>query len=251
VSEALEPLSHSERLALSVLVNLQHLSTQAIASVRAAMDAHSNRHAVIDEFLAPQHLGPLRELVTSEGHFDRNLKVTVKGESVAHLSEAERRGRVDAELFESIPDKDRFISQEIYAASDSEDSKAAKTDRLVRKMMHSAPMHRLLSAMSGHELSATAPINLKRHGPGHFLRRHSDATGGRKLCSVLYLHDEWEPQYGGRFILYAEDGSEIAVDPLPNRLVIFDVTVKNDHAIEELASVPEGWWRSNYSIWFL
>lgn len=248
-----ESLSPDDRRALAMAVNPPRLDPAGFAEVRAQFDTCANRHAVVDDFLLPAHLPALRDLINRDGDFGANMKVSVKGESVAHLSEAERRARVDASLFETIPDRDRFISQEIYsgAAADGKGGRPANTDRLVRGVFRSAPMHRLLSAMSGMTLNKTMPINLKRHGPGHFLRRHSDATGGRKLCGVLYLHEDWQPEYGGRFLLYREDGTHIAIDPKPNRLLLFDVTVKNDHAIEELsAEVPGGWWRSNYSIWF-
>lgn len=245
-------LSHADRMVLATIINPHHLSSDAIADAHNRLHQHANRHVVIDDFLLPAHLPQLRALVNSRGAFDVNLKVHNKGESVAHLAEAERRARVDRDLFESVPDKDRFISQEIYSGSSEQggDQRPAQTDALVRKIFNTAQMHLWLSAISGHALGATLPINLKRHGPGHFLRRHSDATGGRKICGVVYLHDDWRRDYGGRFLLYREDGSHFAIDPLPNRLVLFDVTVKNDHAIEELKDVPAGWWRSNYSIWF-
>ncbi len=66
-------------------------------------------------------------------------------------------------------------------------------------------------------------------------------SGGRRLCGVLYLHDHWEPAYGGRLFLFREGGSHFAIEPVPNRQVLFNVTVRNDRAIEEMGAVPEGW----------
>ena len=237
---------------LAAAVDPRHLSPAAIDEVRAQFDLHANRHAVIDDFLLPAHLAPLRELVSGPDGFTENLKVSPHGTSVAHLPETARRARVDRALFDSVPEADRFIAQEIYggAAEGSSDSRPQRTDAVLRKVLRSSPMHALLGAMSGLALEETLAINLKRHGKGHYLRRHSDATGGRRLCGVLYLHEHWRREYGGRFLLHRDTGAPFAIDPLPNRLVLFDVTVRNDHEIEDLGSVPKGWWRANYSVWF-
>ncbi len=66
-------LTLADRRVLATTIDPRHLAPEAIARVRKAMDAHPNRHAVIDDVLLPAHLEPLRELVAGDRAFDPNL----------------------------------------------------------------------------------------------------------------------------------------------------------------------------------
>ncbi len=237
---------------LALLVDPAHLQSAAIAAARLRFGEGDNRHLVIDDFLVPHLLPLLRAMIDEEGEFEDNLKLAKLSRADKPSGQLGPHGKVDADTFLAAPSEDRFICQRrlIGPKAGFEDSAASKAERFVRTMLASAPMHEWLTAITGLSVAATGGINLKLHGPGHFLKPHSDAREGRQLCAVFYLHETWQRSYDGRFVLQLADGGIERIDPLPNRMILFDVTQQNVHAIEPLGKVPAGWWRSNYSVWF-
>lgn len=224
---------------------------QEIALLRSAFISEPNRHVVLDEVIEPSILTSLRQVVSEHGQFSANLKLR---SSSAHLrtDDARQHPWVSTENFALADNADKFISQSrlVGAKPGHEESVAIRAERLMRAVMHSNDFLAWLSAISGASLTRAGGINLKLHGAGHFLRKHSDKRRGRKLCLVHYLHEHWEPSFGGRFILHRENGDFHAIDPVPNRMIIFDVTQENFHEVEPLGQIPEGWFRINYSAWF-
>ena len=67
---------------------------------------------------------------------------------------------------------------------------------------------------------------------------------------MLYLHEKWEKEFGGEFLLHMHNGSTTTIPPIPNRFLLFDVRVDNDHEIKALANPPKDWMRLNFSVWF-
>ncbi|WP_271078526.1 2OG-Fe(II) oxygenase family protein [Aurantiacibacter sp. MUD61] len=245
-------LSPIHRVQLATAINPSYLAPPRIGEIKQALDRDPNRHVVLDDFLLTNHISALNELITRTGEFEPNLKITPGAKRAEHLTEAQRRSTVDRDTFERVAPADRFISQETYvgAPSATSQTRPARTDALVRSVFASEAFHSLMGELSGIPVQETLPIKLKRHRKGHFLRRHSDSTGGRKLCSVLYVHERWLPEFGGRFELFRPDGTRYEIDPLPNRLILFDVTIGNEHAVQDLEQVPDDWYRANYSVWF-
>lgn len=88
------------------------------------------------------------------------------------------------------------------------------------------------------------------YAPGAFYRRHRDAFRGqhnRKLSTVFYLNDDWQPQDGGELVIYADDETtEVKrVSPQANRLVLF---LSEEFPHEVLTAARErfsiaGWFR--------
>lgn len=69
-----------------------------------------------------------------------------------------------------------------------------------------------------------------RYDPGDFYKTHVDAfadqhnpRGNRKLSSVLYLNDNWQPEDGGELVLYAPNSTVELTRVLPQMgtLVLF------------------------------
>jgi len=244
----LAPLSQKM---LGTLVNRDLLSGPMIEGARRQFGAGANRHLVLDQVLLPHLLVPLRRVAAVEGDFEDNLKLKSGALADKKDAGARPRGAVSAQAFAQAEEDDRFIRQRKLAGPKPEfaNSSAIKVENFIRTMFESAPMHEWLSAMTGLSICQTGGINLKLHGPADYLKKHSDARRGRKLCMVLYLHEAWQRDYAGRFLLHRANNTVKAIDPLPNRLVMFDVTQENFHEIEPLGAVPDGWQRINYSAW--
>lgn len=72
---------------------------------------------------------------------------------------------------------------------------------------------------------------LHQSGPGPGVALHEDADHHprlglqRALSAVLYVHPRWEPEWGGELELWHADqsGPAVRIEPLPGRLVVFDV----------------------------
>lgn len=80
--------------------------------------------------------------------------------------------------------------------------------------------------------------------PGGWLQTHLDwairakePRLERRLTLIAYLHPEWRPEWGGRLILAAPDGTPmVKVDPLPGRLVAFENSDLSYHGAEQVAA---------------
>ncbi len=64
------------------------------------------------------------------------------------------------------------------------------------------------------------------YASGAFYRKHLDAFKGgrnRRLSTVFYLNDDWQPHTGGELLMYQNDGETVVakVTPLANRMVLF------------------------------
>ncbi|MBS3913055.1 MAG: 2OG-Fe(II) oxygenase [Bacteroidetes bacterium] len=95
-------------------------------------------------------------------------------------------------------------------------------------------------------------------GNGGFLNVHVDFNWHQKLqawrrCNALfYLTPDWKEEYGGNLELWSEDGSRKVkeVQPLFNRLVIFNTTSKSYHGQPGKITTPDGIYRKVFSAFY-
>lgn len=75
----------------------------------------------------------------------------------------------------------------------------------------------------------------------HVDGNYHDASGlNRRLNAIVYLNPEWKPEWGGEFGLYDSKGEVCLkkVDPLFNRLVIFDTHDFSFHGLPDPINFP-------------
>ncbi|WP_049974669.1 2OG-Fe(II) oxygenase [Azospirillum sp. B4] len=226
--------------ALARWVQARHLLPDAVADLRHRFHASPERYLVIDDFLVPEHPHQMRRVLLEDGIIETVYKIY------------ETREWVTKEQFDDAADDQRFIHEGIYVRphADKRMSPAVLTDLLFRKAIQGAAFHHWLRAITGRPVDRTGQINLKKLHKEHMLRWHSDGVKGRVLCAVLYLHDDWRAEYGGRLLMQRRDGGIDAIDPLFNRLVLFDPQSKIDHAVEPMTAAAGDWARLNYTAWF-
>jgi hypothetical protein len=72
----------------------------------------------------------------------------------------------------------------------------------------------------------------------------------RRLAMITYLNRDWRPEYGGQLELWSKDASrcELAVEPLFNRTILFEVGDKNFHGVRPVER--EGMERKSFAIYF-
>ena len=76
----------------------------------------------------------------------------------------------------------------------------------------------------------------------HVDGNYHDATGlNRRLNALLYLNPKWNQSWGGEFGVYDENGDTCLkkIEPLFNRLVVFDTHDKSFHGLPNAINFPD------------
>jgi hypothetical protein len=94
---------------------------------------------------------------------------------------------------------------------------------------------------------------------GGFLNIHADFTvhphnrnWQRRANILLYLNDEWKPEYGGDLELWSADMKECVqkVSPVANRVLIFTTDPTSFHGHPEPMPCPEGMARRSLALYY-
>ena len=94
---------------------------------------------------------------------------------------------------------------------------------------------------------------------GGFLNIHADFTvhprnrkWQRRANILLYLNDEWKPEYGGELELWSADMKRCVerVSPVANRVLIFSTDVNSFHGHPEPLRCPEGVARRSMALYY-
>ncbi|WP_083664348.1 2OG-Fe(II) oxygenase [Herminiimonas arsenitoxidans] len=103
---------------------------------------------------------------------------------------------------------------------------------------------------SGGGLNVTVPGGLLDvHVDGNY----HDASGlNRRVNAILYLNPDYKPEWGGQFGIYDDKGEEClkTVDPIFNRLVIFDTHDFSFHGLPNPLQFPEGTSRKSIILYY-
>ena len=100
---------------------------------------------------------------------------------------------------------------------------------------------------------------LHQSGTGGFLNIHADFTvhphnrnWQRRANLLLYLNDDWKPEYGGDLELWSADMKHCVerVSPLSNRALIFTTGVTSFHGHPEPMDCPEGVARRSLALYY-
>lgn len=130
------------------------------------------------------------------------------------------------------------------------------------RILNSAPFLRAMSKRFGIDKVVPDPYftggGLNVTKPGGLLDVHvdgnyHDATGlNRRLNALVYLNKNWERDWGGEFGVYDEKGEECikSVEPIFNRLVIFDSHDKSFHGLPAPLNFPEGETRKSMLLYY-
>jgi hypothetical protein len=87
----------------------------------------------------------------------------------------------------------------------------------------------------------------------HVDGNYHDATGlNRRLNALVYLTPGWQPDWGGEFGVYDAKGENCLkrVEPLFNRLVVFDSHDYSFHGLPEPINFPEGVGRKSIILYY-
>ena len=100
------------------------------------------------------------------------------------------------------------------------------------------------------------------HGNGGKLNVHLDYSLHpkldlqRKLNLILYLTEDWDPEWGGNLEFWSGDSNSAEskakiVECIFNRAVIFDTTQNSWHGFPDRINCPEGKYRKSIAMYYL
>ena len=87
----------------------------------------------------------------------------------------------------------------------------------------------------------------------HVDGNYHDATGlNRRLNAILYLNPNYKKGWGGEFGIYDQTGDNCIkkIDPLFNRLIIFNTHDKSFHGLPDLVNFPENEQRKSIILYY-
>lgn len=87
----------------------------------------------------------------------------------------------------------------------------------------------------------------------HIDGNYHDATGlNRRINAIIYLNPKWETGWGGEFGLYDSTGDNCLkeVEPIFNRLVVFDTHDYSFHGLPNPLNFPEGEARRSIILYY-
>lgn len=229
------PLSH-----LSDWINPIHLSETARADYAARVAASPARMLVLDNFLVPERYRALQTVLREAGELTPQYALYGRN-----------RVRASREEWLAAPEPQRFYHHlEVTGPRPGHETSVAWLTHVgLCQALASRPFLDYFGGISGERLAGVGRVNGKIIGDGQFLRPHSDAEPGRRCCAVLYLNDDWRPEYGGRFLLYRDDREIDRIDPVGNRLLLFVPDSGYLHAVAPMTPAAAGWQRLNYTFW--
>ena len=102
------------------------------------------------------------------------------------------------------------------------------------------------------------------HGTGGKLNVHLDYSIHpklklqRKLNLIIYLEEDWNPEWGGNLEFWSHDKERnkpdkrfVKIDNVFNRAVLFDTTQNSWHGFPKPLTCPEGKYRKSLAVYYL
>ena len=216
-------------------INPHHLNVQ----LNQHKNHVSSRPLVLDEFLQPHILPRLEKFFTYEALFEKVYKL---------FSE---ESYVTEEEWACAKDRDRFFTYDLFVAVGKEYQLSTNWLTYVRlmSMLKTRAWISFLSSFTKTEIDSYAASQLHSYRWNDCLRTHNDAGQNRRFCGVLFLSSLWKPEYGGALHFVDEDGTETSVDPVCNRMLLFDPHDKI-HFIRECAARAGDARRVSLVLWY-
>ena len=227
-------------------INQEHLEPARQAAYAAAFASVPYPSITIDNFLRPEKLTALRKVFAVEGKFDE--KFFLWGWVHNRLSEE----AVTPEIWQASPDEHRASIECIYAGPhpDHRMGLGTLTQAKFGELLTSRMFMSYLKAVTGIGPATLTAMMTRIFVGGHYIRPHNDFRPDRDLCGVFYLSEDWHPSYGGRFRHRGTGSDSVPVDPLPNRLLLFDPRADLKHDVEPITKAGAHWHRWAYTLWF-
>jgi Rps23 Pro-64 3,4-dihydroxylase Tpa1-like proline 4-hydroxylase len=229
-----------EHSATGGAIQSRHLSVAALDEYRTAFAHHPARLVVVREFLE-------RDLACKLSHF-----LTREAEYYTEYGVYSVDDAVDEAAFEAADETDRFFRMNKLAETKPEFrmSLNALAYLKFRSTLGQPAFISFFETISRQPLRSTDDVGVHSMGVGDFLRPHSDANKDRQLAFVIYLSEDWSPEFGGLLEVLDRDGSITRVVPEFNSVVAFDVLAESQHLITPINDEADTSTRVTIGGWY-
>jgi hypothetical protein len=229
-------------------INQEHLEPARQAMYSAAFMSVSYPSIVIDNFLRPEKLTALQNFFETEAKFEE--KFFVKSRLQEHSFGAE--DAVSAESWHVTPERHRASMEYIYAGPhpDYLMGSGTITNMKFGELLRSPNFMNFLERVTGIRCMTLTGIMTRVMIGGQYIKPHHDFRPDRDLCGVFYLSAGWHPTYGGCFRHRGNGSDSVQIEPLPNRLLLFQPRTELLHDVEPISQAGAEWRRCAYTLWF-
>jgi 2-oxoglutarate-Fe(II)-dependent oxygenase superfamily protein len=229
-------------------IDQRHLRPAAMASYAAAFASVPYSSVVIDNFLKPEKFAALQRVFSTEGEFaEKNfLWGWVNGKTKGSEEV------VSSEVWHAAPDEHRASVESMFigARPDYRTGRGIINQIKFMELLRSADFTNFLESVTGIRPAKLTCMMVRIFVGGQYIRPHGDFDEERDLCGVFYASPEWQPSFGGRFRHHGPGPDIVPIEPLPNRLLLFEPRADCKHDVEAITADPARWQRWAYTIWF-
>ncbi len=213
-----------QRIDLSHYINDQHLHANALQKFASAF--HNNKANVlqIDNFLAATIAERCSHFLSQDACYDNFYGFYSKKKHVTDKSE-----------WLKSPESERFFFyQMLNGLVNAPLNINAISFLKLRHFLESDAFRQFAEKITNRDLQAVTPVRVHRMQSEHFLKQHDDRVKNREIAFIIYLSPDWLPEYGGNLHIIDHDDLELVLNPVYNRLLMFDVNQHKHHQISEI-----------------
>jgi hypothetical protein len=227
-------------------INQEHLEPAQQAVYAAAFRSVPYPSIAIDNFLRREKLATLRQFFATEAKFEQKfyLRKCVHGRSSEEA--------VPAESWHAAPEAHRASVEYVYAGThpDYRMGLGTITNLKFDELLQSPMFMIFLEAVTGIKCITLTGSMTRILVGGQYITPHSDCRKDRTLCGVFYVSEDWQSTYGGCFRHRGTGSDSVKVEPLPNRLLLFQPRTDLLHDVEPISQAGANWRRCAYTLWF-
>jgi len=234
------------RRELSQLLSSRVLAPEAIREASRLYRASALRLVHIREFLALDVAAPVTQFLLHEARYKQMhaLYPEVRPEVTGRAPHTTR------EIWEQAPESERFFRFDQLLDDEAlldTGTLSSAVFRDVYAMLGSEIFRRYLETIVGRPLGGVVP-DVHRMKPGDFVGPHTDDRANRRVGLLLYLSKDWTGKKGGVLHIEGAAGDPLAVLPVYNSVVVFDVGVHGRHWV---TSVEPDFTRISIGAWYV
>lgn len=225
----------------SALFQSHHFEAEVKQEYASNMLQSQEKVMVLDDFLKPEVLKGIQSFLAQEAVFEQKYRIY----SVPKY--------IDKEQWNSASQEDRFYTfRSVKTVKDEYKTSPNWLKYLSLKMAFSkTAVMDYFTQITGLEASRCQEVYAKCMSKDDFIKPHDDADGKRKICCVLFTSDQIDKSMGGQLCFTNSDtGQEIKIDPICNRLVVFEASAANSHIVSPLKTSDKNLTRDNVVIWY-
>lgn len=223
----------NEEVALSEWMPEEAITGDIVLSYRTRFTSHPCRVVVIDSFLRSEIAASVARFLLHEAVYQPMFALYPTERGGAPVGFAPH---ITAEDWESAVEDRRFFrfDQLIDSGGALAESVDAGRYRRLCDALGSGTFRSFFEGITARKLGKIF-LDVHRMREGDFIGPHTDARANRSIALLLYLARDWQASKGGTLKILNHGDGDIDIEPIYNRLVLFDVEAHDHHLVTKVA----------------